>query len=249
MLAVGKDYDDSYFGEDGQTYLGASGEALFGWDCGGGHGTYLQDGCTGSGAKDCRDPAGAIDGCPDYRNCCTSSVWVGQMLSALMLGAKSVWNHDAYFDYVDRWMTGDVSGGDGSNAFAEAMWALYRDDLPELATPPACGADMPGDGGASGGTTGSGGASGTEPDSGVASGGRAASTGGAATTTGGRSATGSSGGASGTSDAGAAPPQAASDDSGCGCRVPSGEASSKVPWLLGLLLAVGLSRKKRIVRA
>ena len=42
-----------------------------------------------------------------YRRCCTSVSWVGEALAARMLGAKDTWNHPAFFDYVDRWMTED----------------------------------------------------------------------------------------------------------------------------------------------
>jgi hypothetical protein len=42
-----------------------------------------------------------------YRRCCTSVAWVGEALAARMLGAKDTWNHPAFFDYVDRWMTED----------------------------------------------------------------------------------------------------------------------------------------------
>jgi hypothetical protein len=42
-----------------------------------------------------------------YRRCCTSVSWVGEALAARMLGAVGTWNHPAFFDYVDRWMTED----------------------------------------------------------------------------------------------------------------------------------------------
>jgi len=79
-----------------------------------------------------------------YRRCCTSISWVGSALSAHLLNAKKVWNHDAYFDYVDRWMTEDDSlfleeikrqtGSDLSSQpqrktwdpFVDEMWAKYR---------------------------------------------------------------------------------------------------------------------------
>jgi hypothetical protein len=169
MLAVGSDYDDSHFGEDGQTYYGANQTALFGWDCAGGQGSYFENGCSGSGAKDCRDPAGLVDGCSDYRNCCTSAYWVGQALSALILDAKGIWNHDAYFDYVDRWMTGDVSGGGNtSDQFAADMWTTYRNNLPTPTTAASCDGGVATGGASSGGATGTGGATGSGgADSGV----------------------------------------------------------------------------------
>ena len=79
-----------------------------------------------------------------YRRCCTSISWVGTALSAHLMDAKKQWNHDAYFDYVDRWMTEEDSlflakiqaetGKDLSSqpqgrtwdAFVDEMWAKYR---------------------------------------------------------------------------------------------------------------------------
>ncbi len=82
----------------------------------------------------------------DDRRCCTSLSWVGEALCAHLLGAEKLWNHDAFFDYVDRWMTEDDSrtiaeikqakGWDYSapwgrqgqcwDAFVENMWEVYR---------------------------------------------------------------------------------------------------------------------------
>jgi hypothetical protein len=42
-----------------------------------------------------------------YRRCCTSVSWVGEALAIRLLNAQSVWNHPAFFDYVDRWMMED----------------------------------------------------------------------------------------------------------------------------------------------
>jgi hypothetical protein len=42
-----------------------------------------------------------------YRRCCTSVAWVGEGLAARLLGMVTLWNHPAFFDYVDRWMTED----------------------------------------------------------------------------------------------------------------------------------------------
>lgn len=219
LLKVGSKYDDSHFGEDGQTYLGAGNKALFGWDCGGGHGTYFQDGCTGGGAKDCRDPAGQLDGCEDYRNCCTSAYWVGEMLSTAMLHAEPIWNHAAFFDYVDRWMSGDVQGGGSAQStFIDAMWTQYRNALPPGApASTVCGAS----GSGSGGSAGAGG-------SGANGGGGAAGNGGA----------GNGGAGNG---AGGASKSGSSDDGGCGCRTTRRSEGSLAPLLLlGLL---GLRRR------
>ena len=39
-----------------------------------------------------------------YRKCCTIKSWPGQALATLLMSAKSLWNHDAYFDNVEDWM-------------------------------------------------------------------------------------------------------------------------------------------------
>ena len=85
-----------------------------------------------------------------YRRCCSSFSWVGEALTLRMLHAEESWGHDAWFDYVDRWMTEDdtdavavilaETGEDYSaswarqgqcwDEFVENMWAEYRDDLP-----------------------------------------------------------------------------------------------------------------------
>jgi len=224
MKKVGSDYDDTHFGEDGQTYFGNGGKALFGWDCGGGQGSYFESGCTGGGAKDCRDPAKMVDGCPDYRNCCTSGYWVGQMLSTLMLGAKSVWAHDPYFDYVDRWMNGDVAGGGGSDAFAQEMWSLYRNNLPTSTVSPTCG----------GGSAGAGGGAGSSGTGGSSSGGTW-STGGAA---------GLGGGAGGSAGGSPAAPKSGGDDGSCGCRLVGGSTGASVLLALSGFLLLGLRRRR-----
>ena len=107
---------------------GQSSVALFGRSC---TSPYMSNGCSGSGAKDCRDPAGQVDACPDYRSCCTSFTWVGQALGIRLLGAKAAWNHDPFFDYVDRWMSygadAPVTGGGGAGkAFIQDLWDAYR---------------------------------------------------------------------------------------------------------------------------
>ena len=72
--------------------------------------------------------------------------WIGQALAARLLGAKAYWNHDAFFDYVDRWVAeakdGTVdpktlrpAGYDpfyGAGDFVKAMWQAYRPKADEI---------------------------------------------------------------------------------------------------------------------
>ena len=73
--------------------------------------------------------------------------WIGQALAARLLGAKDCWDHDALFDYVDRWVEeagrGSVdqktlkpAGYDpfqGTDPFVKATWQAYRGRADEIA--------------------------------------------------------------------------------------------------------------------
>lgn len=85
-----------------------------------------------------------------YRRCCTSVGWVAQGLALRLMHAEPAWGHDAFFDYVDRWMyendaafvktikeaTGQdhnkdwARQGQAWDAFTNDMWAKYRPTLP-----------------------------------------------------------------------------------------------------------------------
>jgi len=125
--------------EDRMTYLGANNKSLWGRAC---TACYFPNGCKycGSctkGAKDCRDPAQLVDGCSDYRNCCTSKTWVGEALAARILGQTGAWSHAPFFAYVDRWMAGDVPGGGATtSSFVSGMWTTYRNNLPTVGSCP-----------------------------------------------------------------------------------------------------------------
>ncbi|HUT32174.1 MAG TPA: hypothetical protein VNE39_01730 [Planctomycetota bacterium] len=73
--------------------------------------------------------------------------WVGQALAARLLGAKADWGHDAFFDYVDRWVAEAADGSvdrktmkptgyqpfyGGEGGFTEAMWRAYRPKADEI---------------------------------------------------------------------------------------------------------------------
>ena len=85
-----------------------------------------------------------------YRRCCTSVGWVAQALVLRLMHAEEAWGHDAFFDYVDRWMYEDdaefvkvireATGNDHNkdwarqgqawDAFVNEMWAKHRPVLP-----------------------------------------------------------------------------------------------------------------------
>ena len=85
----------------------------------------------------------------EYRRANVSSSWVGQALVIRLLKAEKAWDHDAFFDYVDRWMTEDdrehrliimqhwpesrledknswIRQGYTWEPFVKTMWDLYR---------------------------------------------------------------------------------------------------------------------------
>lgn len=127
------------FGEDGQTYYGVTNSANLGQSKVAFWGTtdpdvYYQAGCTGGGNKQGRPSTLDDDACAVYRNCCTSFTWVGTAISVLLMDQKALWGHDAYFDYVDRWMgygnDPQVIGGGGSGpTFIADMWNRHRSNL------------------------------------------------------------------------------------------------------------------------
>jgi len=59
----------------------------------------------------------------DINGACTP----GFVLAARLMGAQRLWNHDAYFDYADRYMAfnGGVDGVNDLPIFARKMWQSY----------------------------------------------------------------------------------------------------------------------------
>lgn len=94
-----------------------------------------------------------------YRRANTSSSWVGQALGIQLMGGKESWGHDAFFDYVDRWMreAGDAGfraeimkhhpkellddkhrwthQGTTWEPFVKDMWNAYRDSVLSVPRP------------------------------------------------------------------------------------------------------------------
>lgn len=79
-----------------------------------------------------------------YRVCCNAVAWTGTALAARYLKAIKIWNHDAYFDYVDRWMREDDPFAEARgnyprpsgetrtfDPFVTAMWKSYRKSAPD----------------------------------------------------------------------------------------------------------------------
>jgi hypothetical protein len=147
MQSPYKKHPDLQFGEDMQTIYGK------GWQ----GATALYGGHQGPDGEKTGGPGwGAYEHLQprewksmmneSYRRCCTSIAWVGEALAVRLLHAQKVWDHDAFFDYADRWMTEDdteaikeikeQTGADFSadyarqgqawDPFVNEMWAAYR---------------------------------------------------------------------------------------------------------------------------
>ena len=151
MQAPKKKYPKVVFGEDMHTMYGkgwTGAKALYA-----GHvGKDGRFGEVGWGAYEHLHPSEwANDLGENYRRCCTSISWVGQALAARLMKAEKIWAHDAFFDYVDRWMTEDdtqaveeikkargwdysakwARQGQAWDPFVENMWRKYRGKIPE----------------------------------------------------------------------------------------------------------------------
>jgi hypothetical protein len=75
-----------------------------------------------------------LDWDASYRRGATANSWAGFVLAAHIMGVKELWNHDALFDYMDRYMIVEKeSVGIGHyprqwSKFLEKMWDAYRAD-------------------------------------------------------------------------------------------------------------------------
>ncbi len=69
--------------------------------------------------------------CAIYRQCCTATAWAGFVLAAHIMNATDDWQHDALFDYQDRYMATEPHEGYRCwDPFTEAMWDAYRGHYP-----------------------------------------------------------------------------------------------------------------------
>ncbi|MFK7743303.1 MAG: hypothetical protein AB8H80_23505 [Planctomycetota bacterium] len=139
LLAVGRDFPSiallaggkgARFAEDGQTFfIRETSKNVYNW----GHGGYQQEhvGLPEWGFSHADDPARddvAWDSNP-YRRCCTANAWLGQALTARVMGLQEQWSHEAWFAYVDRYQQAEHK-----EAWHRAwvswhvrMWQRYRE--------------------------------------------------------------------------------------------------------------------------
>ena len=115
MVDIGVNYpsvfggpNSGHFGEDGQTFVVAeTSPGVYNY----GEGGYLAGdvGTPEYGFRHSETPTQDfrewVDIAPNnYRGCCTGNVYVGHALTALAMDLRTVWAHDPFFDYTDRFM-------------------------------------------------------------------------------------------------------------------------------------------------
>jgi len=118
LANINRSFPKASFGEDEQTAYG---------DCWTGAKVVFTghsgiDAATGHGRNRARSEAwgpyehtrpseweGGQNTSEAYRRCCTSVGWVAQGLALRLMHAEKAWHHDAFLDYVDRWMEEDDS--------------------------------------------------------------------------------------------------------------------------------------------
>ncbi|MHB8521276.1 MAG: hypothetical protein ACYDH9_11040 [Limisphaerales bacterium] len=159
LAGINTSFPKVSFGEDEQTAYGdcwTGAKVVFAGHSG-------IDAATGAGRNQGRgNPWGPYEHTPpsqwqdgqntseSYRRCCTSVGWVAQALALRLMHAEKAWDHDAFFDYVDRWMYEDDAAfvktikestgrdhdhewsrqGQAWDAFVNEMWAKHRPTLP-----------------------------------------------------------------------------------------------------------------------
>jgi hypothetical protein len=78
-----------------------------------------------------------------YRLCCNAVAWTGSALAARYMKGIKAWGHDAYFDYIERWMREDDPYKEArgnhprpraetttSDPFVTEMWKRHRKNAP-----------------------------------------------------------------------------------------------------------------------
>lgn len=122
-------FTDVQFGEDGQTFY-VDQEVVdrnYEEDCGG----YASEqiGMPEYGIRHSYNPKAdnALWSESAYRRCCTANAWGGFVLAAHIMDQQANWNHDALFDYQDRYMSTEQENYyRQTSTFVEDMWDTYR---------------------------------------------------------------------------------------------------------------------------
>jgi hypothetical protein len=119
----------SQFGEDCQTFtVQQTSPGVYNWGYGGYTATHVGLPEWGNNHTTWPTNDNATWMQDSYRRCCTGNAWVGQTLAARIMGLRTAWNHDVYFDYMDRYMQTEQVGQWTRcwEPWQEQMWDTYR---------------------------------------------------------------------------------------------------------------------------
>jgi len=166
LACINKSFPQAHFGEDEQTAYGdgwTGAKVVFTGHRAIDQGTGIAR--AGTGPYEHTPPSTWKEGrekmSESYRRCCTSAAWVAGALALRLMKAEPAWDHDAFFDYCDRWMFEDETEalktlkqdaampqpdwareGKTWEAWVDEMWAAHR-QAPGM--PPADSWKMPHD--------------------------------------------------------------------------------------------------------
>ncbi len=142
MLAIGTTHPSGYFGpgnpnnraqfgEDASTfYVEQTSPGVYNWGFGGYDGSWVGTPEWGNGHSHAPQNDNVSWTADSYRRCCTANCWIGQTLTARIMGLRTTWNHQAYFDYMDRYMAFEPAGWTRSwFDWHAAMWDQYRNQF------------------------------------------------------------------------------------------------------------------------
>lgn len=142
MLNIGNDYPSGYFGpgnpnnraqfgEDASTFfVQQTSPGVYNWGYGGYDATWQDIAEWGNGHSHAPQNDNSGWDADPYRRCCTANCWIGQTLAARIMGLRTLWNHPAYFDYMDRYMQTEPAGWTRAwEAWHGTMWDTYRNQF------------------------------------------------------------------------------------------------------------------------
>jgi len=118
----------SQFGEDCQTfYVQQTSPGVYNWGYGGYDASWLGRAEWGNGHTHMPNLDNSNWNHDSYRRCCTANAWNASVLVARVMGLRDEWNHQALFDYTDRFALIEPVGWTRSwSAWVGRMWDLYR---------------------------------------------------------------------------------------------------------------------------
>lgn len=140
MLAIGATHPSGYFGpndpnnrssfgEDCQTFVvQQTSPGVYNWGFGNYNASYVGLPEWGNRHTHEINQDNSQWGGDPYRRCCTANAWVGQTLTARIMGLQTFWAHQVYFDYMDRFMQTEAVG-DWTRSWEPwqaTMWDTYR---------------------------------------------------------------------------------------------------------------------------